>query len=200
MRRLKIINSLWPLQFVINEIDLEYRYKRENMFCAAISFGKSPNMHVFLRQFIDEINSINAEGGLTFKMKNGIMKTVKVNPMIFTADTPAKCEVLNKVHFNGYKGCPYCTHNGTLVNRQIRYCQRDNGRKRTNEQARSDMLEAYSTNKRFNGYHGVSALMSIKKFDVVWQVGIDKMHNAQWGIAWSICTQMYAHFDHPYSI
>lgn len=152
------------------------------MFCAAFSYGKTPNMHVFLKEFIEDINSINADGGLTFKMKGGETKTVKVIPMIFTADSPAKCDVLNKVYFNGYKGCPYCTHNGTLVNKQIRYCHRDNGPTRTNEQARSDMLEAQRSYKKTNGYHGVSALMSFKHFDVVWQIGIDKMHNVDLGV------------------
>lgn len=175
-------NSLWPLQFVINEIDLEHRFKRKSMFCAAVSFGKAPNMHVFLKTFFEEINAINAEGGLTFKMRNNQMKTVQVVPIIFTADTPAKCDVLNKVYFNGYNGCPYCTHSGTLVNRQIRYCRRDNGSPRTNEQTRIDMLEAHSTNRRVNGYHGISALISLKNFDVVWQVGIDKMHNVDLGV------------------
>lgn len=28
--------SLWPLQFIVNEIDLKYRFKRENIFCAVI--------------------------------------------------------------------------------------------------------------------------------------------------------------------
>lgn len=175
-------NSLWPLQFVINEIDLEHRFKRENMFCAGISYGKSPNMHVFFKKFIEDINLINAEGGLTFKMKNGEMKTVQIFPMIFTADTPAKCDVLNKVYFNGYKGCPYCTHDGTLVNKQIRYCQRDNGPLRTNEQTRLDMLQANSTKKRTNGYHGLSVLFALKWFDLVWQVGIDKMHCVDLGV------------------
>lgn len=36
--------SLWPLQFIVNEMELEHRFKRENMFCTAISFGKKPNM------------------------------------------------------------------------------------------------------------------------------------------------------------
>lgn len=175
-------NSLWPLQFIINEISLEHRFKRENMFCAAISFGKTPSMQVFFKPFIEEIKHINAEGGLSFNLKNGQIKTVKIYPMIFTGDTPAKCHVLNKVQFNGYQGCPYCKHKGTLVNRQIRYCKRDNGDLRTNEQVREEMLSAHALNERVNGYHGVSPLISLEYFDVVWQVGIDKMHNIELGV------------------
>lgn len=88
--------SVWPLQFVINEIDLERRFKRENMLCAAISYGKTPKMQVFFRPFIEEINKINTEGGLRFKLKNGQTQTVKIIPMIFTGDTPARADVLLK--------------------------------------------------------------------------------------------------------
>lgn len=92
--------SLWPLQFIVNEIDLEHRFKRENIFCTAISFGKKPNMLVFFKPFIDEINRINTNGGLTFKMQNGETKTVKIVPMIFTGDSLAradKCAIATEI-------------------------------------------------------------------------------------------------------
>lgn len=175
--------SLWPLQFIINEIDLEYRFKRENMFCSAISFGKTPNMQVFMKPFIEEIMQINAEGGLSFRLKSGEMKTVKVFPMIFTGDVLAKQYVLNKTSFNGYMGCSYCLHRGTLVDKQIRYCNRDNAPSRTNDQTRADMLRAQMSGAKVNGYRGVSVLMAINNFDLVKQVAIDKMHNVDMGVA-----------------
>lgn len=174
--------SLWPLQFVINEISLEHRFKRENMFCAGIAFGKTPNMQVFLRPFIEQINMINSEGGMNFTMTNGDVKKVKIYPMIFTGDTLAKGYVLNKTQFNGYNGCPYCSHNGTLVNGQVRYCKRNNAPLRTNEQTRADMSQAQITKQKVNGYHGVSALMALNHFDVVKQIAIDKMHNVDMGV------------------
>lgn len=139
-------------------------------------------MQVFLKPFIEEIDNINSEGGMIIRMKNGQVKTIKIYPMIFTGDTLAKEYVLNKVHFNGYKGCSYCLHNGTLVEGQVRYCKRDNGPLRTNKQTRADMLAAQETKTKVNGYHGVSALMAFKHFDVVRQVAIDKMHNVDMGV------------------
>lgn len=174
--------SVWPLQFIVNEINLERRFKRENMLCSAISFGKTPNMQIFFKPFLDEINKINAEGGLNFALKNGRTQTVKIFPMIFTGDTPARADVLMKSQFNGYKGCTHCLHGGTLVNKQIRYCRRDSGPLRTNEGVRSDMLEAQIVNGKINGYKGLSPLIALDYFDVVWQVGIDKMHNIDLGI------------------
>lgn len=174
--------SLWPLQFIINEISIDQRFKKENIFCSAVSYGKTPNMQIFFKPFIDEINQINSDGGLLFKMKNGETEIVKIVPMIFTGDTPAKSHVLNKVNFNGYMGCPYCMHQGTIINKQIRYCKRDEGLIRENEQSRAEMIQAQINNEKFHGYHGVSPLIAFKNFDVVWQVGIDKMHNVDLGV------------------
>lgn len=185
--------SLWPLQFFINEIDIERRFKRENLFCSAFAFGKTPNMQVFLRPFIEEINQINENGGVSFALKNGQIQTVKIYPMIFTCDTVARSHVLNKVNFNGYNGCPYCEHRGTIINRQVRYCKRDNGPLRSNHQTRRDMIDAFNSNQRINGYHGVSALMALHEFDVVWQMGIDKMHNIDLGVV----KQMFKLFLDP---
>lgn len=39
--------SFWPLQYSINEVDIKYRFKRENMLVAGFAFGKKPNMSVF---------------------------------------------------------------------------------------------------------------------------------------------------------
>lgn len=174
--------SVWPLQFIVNEIDLEHRFKRENVFCAAISYGKTPNMQIFLKSFINEIKQINATGGLNFKMKSGEMKTVMIHPMIFTGDILAKQYVLNKVSFHGYYGCSYCLHPGTLVNGRVRYSGHQNALNRTNENTRNDMIQAHTSENIVNGYSGVSALMAIQNFDLVWQVGIDKMHNIDMGV------------------
>ena len=45
------------------------------------------------------------------------------------------------------------------------------------------MLEAQMTKCKVNGYYGISPLVAIDKFDVVWQVVIDKMHNIDMGVA-----------------
>lgn len=174
--------SVWPLQFFINEIDLEHRFKRENILCSSVSFGKTPKMQVFFKPFIEEINKINSEGGLRFTLKNGHTQTTKIIPMIFTGDIPVRCDVLMKSQFNGYNGCTHCSHKGTLVNKQIRYCKRDNGPLRTNDEVRANMLEAQTAKEKVNGYKGLSPLVALEYFDVVQQIGIDKMHNIDLGV------------------
>lgn len=174
--------SVWPIQFIVNEIDLKYRFKRENIFCAAISFGKTPDMQVFLKHFIKEITQINSEGGLPFETKNKETVKVMIYPMIFTSDILAKQYVLNKASFHGYKGCSYCLHDGTLINNRVRYCNKNNVPLRTNESTRDDMLQAQNSAEKVNGFKGVSALMALEYFDIVWQSAIDKMHNIDMGI------------------
>lgn len=102
--------------------------------------------------------------------------------MIFTGDKPARCEVLMKSQFNGYNGCTHCLHKGTLVNKQIRYCKRDNGPLRTNEEVRANMLEAQTAKEKVNGYKGLSPLVALEYFDVVQQIGIDKIHDIDLGV------------------
>lgn len=177
--------SIWPILVSVNEIGLNDRFKRENILCTALSFGKTPNMQMFFKPFIDEIKTINAEGGITFCDKNGQYKTVQVIPMIFTADALAKAYVLNMTQHNGRYGCPYCLHRGTNVegSTQIRYCNEDIAPNRTNQKARADMFAAHSSTENVNGYKGVSPLIALGiNFDIVWQVVIDKMHNVDMGV------------------
>lgn len=177
--------SFWPINIFVNEIDLNFRFKRSNILCSAISFGKTPNMQTFLKPLIDDIKTINNKGGIVFRNKHGEIGAVKIVPMIFTADALAKAYVLNIVQHNGHYGCPYCLHAGTIIegSTQIRYCNRDNAICRTNIQSRSDMMEAHTDNTNVNGYNGLSPLMALgPDFDVVWQVVIDKMHCVDMGV------------------
>lgn len=86
--------SLWPICVYINEIKLEHRFKRHNILCSALSFGKTPNVQYFFKPMIEEIKMINENGGIRFHDKSGQSMGVKVIPMIFSADAPAKADVL----------------------------------------------------------------------------------------------------------
>lgn len=177
--------SFWPIQCFVNEIDINKRFKRENMICSGFSFGKTPNMCTFLRFFIEEINAINSSGGMEISLTNNEKRKIKVIPMILSVDTQAKGYILNKSGANGYFGCSYCTHEGSLIEgtRKVRYCNRDNGSERTNETVKMDMINAHTNKIRTNGFNGVSALLALDtNFDTVWQVVIDKMHNLDLGV------------------
>lgn len=177
--------SFWPVQFYVNEIQLDRRFKRQNMICSTFAFGKTPNMQIFLKPLIDEIKTINEKGGIAFKHANGEVIRAIIIPMLVTADALAKAYMLNLVQHMGHKGCPYCLHEGTILEgtTQIRYCNRHNARCRTNNQVRNDMIQAHTSGQSVNGYRGISALVAFgNSFDIVWQVVIDKMHCIDMGV------------------
>lgn len=186
--------SLWPIQFYINEVKLDHRFKREYMFCAAFAFGKMPDMPTLMRPFIDEINSINQRGGLSVEFGNDT-KRLLVVPALFTADSVAKCCVIGKTQFNSYFGCPYCLHPGTKLpdSVQLKYCFRDNTEDRTSQQAKVHMLEAYNTGKNVQGYKKVSPMQALEivDYDVVWQFVIDKMHSIDLGVVKKMFNQFF---------
>lgn len=177
--------SLWPICAFINEINLNNRFKRKNIICPALSFGKTPNMQMFFKPLIEELNAINDKGGIQFRKENGVFETVKVIPMLFTADALAKAYVLNITQHNGHYGCPYCLHYGTNIEgtTQLRFVNEYCAPNRTNQKARDDMIAAHQTAETVNGYKGLSPLMALgQDFDVIWQVVIDKMHNVDMGV------------------
>lgn len=175
--------NLYPLQIFINEIQNSHRFKRENMLCAAFSFGQTPDMAIFLRPFIEEINEINAKGGLVVNIDNCVLQ-YKIVPIFFTTDTVAKAYVACKTGHNSYFGCPYCEHPGTLVSRQVKYCLEDNAPDRTHEATINHMIEASANGKDpVHGYKGLTPMLALDThFDVVWGFVIDKMHSIDLGV------------------
>lgn len=173
--------SLWPLQFYVNEINANKRFRRSNILISSIAYGKTPDMTSFLKPFIEEINNINDNGGLPILI-NDTVEPVFVIPLLFTLDSVAKCDVLLKKQYNGYYGCPYCYHKGTLIPvRNIRYCKEHERSLRSNKNTRDAMITACRTGQPVRGYLGVSPLIAFTDMDLVWQIPIDKMHNIDLG-------------------
>lgn len=176
--------SLWPLQFFVNEIKKEFRFKRENIMLAALSCNKTPDMSVFMKFFIEEINAINTKDGLELQI-NGETRKFYVIPVNVTTDSIAKCYVACKTQHNSHFGCPYCLHPGTILEKstQIKYCSQDNAINRAHDISKANIIEAYTTGKPVNGYKGISPILALKTpFDIVWQISIDKMHSIDLGV------------------
>lgn len=85
------------------------------------------------------------------------------------------------MQYNGYSGCPYCHHGGSLVDGQIRYCRENNACERSNENTRDAMKAAHLSRRPVRGFHGLSPLLALD-IDIVWQVTVDKMHNIDLGV------------------
>lgn len=180
--------SFWPLQFIINELNPKVRFKTENIVVCGFWFGGTPVMEIFFKPFIKEIMEINKE------FLQIIVQNIKyyfiLRPLICTVDTPAKDKIQKKVQFNGYFGCSYCKHPGTLVQlkpggkqKQVRYTISnfliDS---RTHKNALVDMEQATQLNEICNGFRGITPLAAINKFDVISGFSIDYMHAVLLGV------------------
>lgn len=153
--------SIWPLQFFVNEICEQNRFATSNILIAALAYGAMPDMSCFLRPFIEELTNINNSGGISIEI-NGVHEKVKLYTLVWSLDSVAKCSVLKKVQFNGYYGCPYCLHPGSLVSaNNIRYCKEHNAAERTNENSRTAMQKSHCDNTRVRGYYGISPLIAL---------------------------------------
>lgn len=176
--------SLWPIQFIINEIDQKYRYKRENIICAAFAFGDTPDMGMFFKEFVQELNKINSAGGLAINV-SGRVENVMVFLTHITTDSVAKCHVAKITQFNGHYGCPYCYHKGTIVApaKNVKYCVEHNDVDRTHDESQEAMIEAISNDQIVRGYRGISPVLALDTLiDSVWIFSIDKMHSIDLGV------------------
>ncbi len=74
-------------------------------------FGSNkPNFCTIMQPLAAKLNVLT-ENGKMFDTPNG-PKLVKVFPLAFTADNPAKDALLNKIGFNGNRGCDNCDQEG----------------------------------------------------------------------------------------
>lgn len=172
--------SLWPIQFIINEIHPNYRFKRENIICAAFSFGDTPDMGMFFKEFILELNQINSNGGIKIGNHTALVALTHI-----TMDSVAKCHVCGITQFNGHYGCPYCLHPGTIIPpaKNVKYCFRDNANERVHEDSRNAMIASITNGVVVNGYRGISPVLALDtQFDAVWMFAIDKMHSIDLGV------------------
>ncbi|XP_042150709.1 uncharacterized protein LOC121838497 [Ixodes scapularis] len=102
--------SVWPLQFVINEVPASERFLASGV--AGIWFGtKHPNMSLFLDKFVEHLSNMSP----IVWQSNSRTVTSKVYAVCSCVDAPARAAVQNQVLFNGYFGCPWCLAPGEHI-------------------------------------------------------------------------------------
>jgi Transposase family tnp2 len=174
--------SLWPIHFVVNELDPKVRYLPENIVVSGLWFGKDPPMELFFKPMVEELVQLNRKKS-QIELNDNKHFDFQIRALICTADCPAKDKLMKKNQFNGYFGCNYCLHPGELVNnRYVRYTNLPNIEKRTHESVISDMKLAHETKITINGMKGLSPLAAFPKFDVIHGLSIDYMHCALLGV------------------
>lgn len=174
--------SFYPIQFVINELDPTVRFKTENIIVCGFWYGSDINMELFFQPFVEEIIYLN-KNFINLNI-NGEIHKAHITPIICTLDTVARDSVQRKIQFNGYNGCSFCHHPGTLHHKQIRYGipQNETVDFRTHTEAIKDMKEAHETNKIVNGFKSISPFAALSEFDVINGFPPEYMHSICLGV------------------
>lgn len=107
-------NSLWPVNFVLNEIHPSQRFWAENMMLAGLWFGKKGAiMDVFLQPFIKDLKLLKKDGVVW--NRNGVVVQSPVYALSCIADSVARPKVQKFHQFNSSFACPYCEHPNTPI-------------------------------------------------------------------------------------
>ncbi|OWA54956.1 hypothetical protein BV898_19343 [Hypsibius exemplaris] len=112
---------MWPFLLVINELPKETRYLIQNMVTYAIWEGRKGETQdvpfdSVLEHLVEDLEKIN-NPGVTLRL-NGKLERVKFFVSRIVADMPAKAEMLNMVHHNGFYGCGICEYAGFSATRK----------------------------------------------------------------------------------
>ncbi|CAN7943307.1 unnamed protein product [Ixodes hexagonus] len=114
-------------------------------------------MALFLSKFVKEINAL---GSLTWQHNSSTISS-RVYALCCCVDAPARAEVRNHSHFNGYFGCPWCLASGEHLEGYVRYRGTLPDEERTSEGVRRDMELATQTGRPVNGVKGPSPLVGL---------------------------------------
>ena len=187
--------SIWPLYYIINELEYGKRIARENMLFAGLWFGeKKPAMWTFLRPHMNALKEL--ETGVEFESPSRGQFVCKALLLACTCDLPARCLVCNSMQYNGEYGCWKCLQPGKTVKtgqrghaRAFPFNEEDpKGPLRTNELALRDAKEALrqqmAGKSRYvvNGVKGFSWLNILRYCDIVRGTAIDYMHGVLLGV------------------
>jgi hypothetical protein len=181
-------SSIWPIQFICNELPPEDRFEPNNVMLAGLWFGdKDPKMDIFLIPFIKEALELS-ENGFEWTKESGVKVRSKVLVTNCSVDSVAKPLIQGVKQFNGYYGCGYCLHPGVGVGgtNQVRYVISpdfpDGYDYRSDRSLKSDAEESVRTGKSINGVRTISPLSVLPDFDLVFGFTIDYMHACLLGV------------------
>ena len=187
--------SIWPLYFIINELDYRKRLSRENMLFAGLWFGeKKPAMWTFLKPHMKALKDL--ESGVELESPSRGKFICKAVLLACTCDLPARCLVCNSMQYNGEYGCWKCLQAGQTVKtgpkghvRAFPFNHADpKGPLRTNEMtlehAKDAMQEQMAGKPRYaiKGVKGFSWLSILQHHDIIRGTAIDYMHGVLLGV------------------
>ena len=196
--------SMWPLQFVIREIDPTLRFRDDNVLLCGLYFGKkTPNMTCLLKPFQEEL-VVLADKGVEVVTSSGDHRLYHVYATTCSVDSGAKPKIIRQKAHNGKFACGYGLHPNLRVPGfrpcDLQFVVRNEENEpitcetRSHDSVIKDMLEAdrlesegnlkvgKNTQDHVNGLLGVSICAGIPKFNLVWGVAIDYLHTVLLGV------------------
>lgn len=172
--------SLWPIQITCSFLPPYLRYQRKNIIIAGLYYGKhKPNFSDYLTPLCQEMMQLQTSGVVINNQRFCVFISHA------SLDLPAKADVQNTIHHNGYSACMYCYHSGERIGTRVKYTYKPSQYQlRTHHEMIKCMHEVHG-NKALqskNGVKGISPMIVFKHFNIVWSFGIDYMHCVLLGV------------------
>jgi Transposase family tnp2 len=176
--------SFWPIFVSINELPL--RTRTENMLLSGVWMGKKkPHMNTFLGPLIKELKVLHEVGVETTQGR------VKVHCIVAPVDSPAKADLMCISHPGGKFACPYCFQKAVTIEKgrgRTRIFRRiKSGKQRNKQNYLTFNQKRYQKKKtHYKGIKRVSALASLKPFDIINGFVVDYLH--------AFCVGLFNHY------
>ncbi len=155
-------------------------------------------MSIFLRPFVDQAKTLARR---VLEKKNGTCVNIKIVGICCSVDSKARPAMQNTTQFNGYFGCSFCLHPGTLVEKQVKYTVTDTEYPdREAKKMLADMEQAVAQNKSVRRVKGPSPLINMPYFGIVWGFVPDYMHAVLLGVIRQLTELILNNSDQPYYI
>ncbi|XP_077498330.1 uncharacterized protein LOC144109415 [Amblyomma americanum] len=102
--------------------------------------------------------------------------------------------------FNGYYGCSWCLHPGKTIDGTVKYPVNCVVRDRSMEGTKKKMHRAVATGEVIKGLKGVTPLINLAYFDVIWSFSPDYMHCVLLGVSRQLTECWLSNVGEPYYI
>ncbi|XP_051155482.1 uncharacterized protein LOC127291262 [Leptopilina boulardi] len=172
--------SIWPIYIMLNE--LPFSVRTSELIVVGLWFGRSkPNMNIFLKPFVEDMNKLSTEGLKCNINTEGYL--TKIFCLICCVDSIARAPLQGLMQFNGYYGCNWCLHPGKWVAKESKpnsgshkYPLFDTTAANRNEKdSKKHMIEG-SEEKPCFGFKNVSRLINLNSFNIIDGFVPDYMH------------------------
>lgn len=199
--------SAWPILLSVNE--LPHRDRKKHMIYAGMWVGnKQPNMTIFLKSFVENLNILSNEGFNWTNAEGAVIKS-KVIPLLAVLDSGARYKFLNLSSFSSYMGCTFCYQRAenTRKGRRFTYSLEPSPL-RTHQSMLEDMQAAHNLQSLndpkkqvHRGCKGFTPLVYLHPYlDLGAGVVVDFMHNALLGVCRSHMYNLMNTPNTPYYI